>query len=215
MAAGNNCTFDRQHFLNPLSCTPTGCRRRSLTGRGRRHGRYLGIITTTFPSHKFACCGIRFILPRQRWQHLPRQLCPQVLVKAGKVPIPPGDEVFQLALPLDAQEKLLDIAVSLRQNHPPPRKSTYSMLMIPDVALDRYHPDAGDVNVPPVEVVALGHGPQDARIDGIGVDNLELGESDPLLEPRRRRDARDHHQLDELLRLECQLPPLGLLQPVL
>jgi hypothetical protein len=215
MAAGNHSTFDRQHLLNPFCCTPVGCRRRRLPGGGRRHGRHLGIIATAFPSHKFGCRGIRLILPRQRRQHLPRQFRPQVLVEAGKVPIPPGDKVLQLALPLDAQEKFLDIAVSPRQNHPPPRKSTYGMLMIADVALDRYHPDAGDVNVPPVEVVALRHGPQDARIDCIGVDNLELGESNPLLEPRRRRDARDHHQLHEFLRLECQLPPLGLLQPVL
>lgn len=111
-------------------------------------------------------------------------------------PIPPGNKVLQLALPLDAQQKL-------------------GVLVVPQLALGRGDTNAGDVDVPTVDVVPLGCVVQDTGVNGVAVDDLDLGEADALLEAGRGGDAGDHHQLDELPGLDGQLPPLRLLQAVL
>jgi hypothetical protein len=82
---------------------------------------------------------------------------------------------------------------------------TYSVLVVPDVALDGRDPHAGNIDIPPIQVVALRLRGNQTSVDGIAVNNLEFGEPDALLETRRGRDARYHHQLDQLLRLDSQL----------
>ena len=72
------------------------------------------------------------------------------------------------------------------------------MLVVSDVPPFRGYVHPGDVHVPPVDEVPLGQGVQHAGVDGVPVDNLHLGEPYPLLEPGGRRDARHHHQLDQL-----------------
>lgn len=86
--------------------------------------------------------------------------------------------------------------------------------MMPDSVLDRADVYARNVHVPAVDVITLGHGVHDARINSIAVDNLNLRESNALLEARRSFDARNHHELDELLAFVGQLATLGLFKPV-
>lgn len=94
-------------------------------------------------------------------------------------------------------------------------ETTNSVHMLAPVPLYGDEADAGDVDIPAIQVVTLGHRGDDAAINGICIDDLDLGKPDPFLKPRRRRNPRHHHQLHQLLRLGGQFPPLGLLQPVL
>lgn len=103
--------------------------------------------------------------------------------------------MLQLPFPLDAEQKL-------------------SMLVVAQLALLFRHPDACDVDIPAIDVVALGQVMQNARVDGIGVHDLDFGKPDTLFEARGSRNARYHHELDQLARLDRQLPPFRLLQSV-
>ena len=88
------------------------------------------------------------------------------------------------------------------------------MLVMADVSLDRDDANASDIDIPAIDVVAFRNGIQDARVYGVGVDNFDFGESNALLEARRRADAGYHHELDQLLGLNGQLPALRLLETV-
>lgn len=89
------------------------------------------------------------------------------------------------------------------------------MLVVADVPLDVRYAHACNVDIPAIDVVPLGYGGHDAAVNGVAVDDFELREPYPLLEARRRADARDHHELDQLLRLEGELAALRLLEAVL
>ena len=88
------------------------------------------------------------------------------------------------------------------------------MLMIANIALDRCSAHAGHVDVPAVDKIAFGHRAQDPGVNGVTVHNFQLRKANALFKTRGRSHARDHHQLDELLSLEGQLPALGLLEPI-
>lgn len=113
-----------------------------------------------------------------------------------EVAISPPDEMLELALPLDPEEEL-------------------GMLVVSNVALDRGDTDSGNVDVPAIDVVSFGESVHDACIDGVAVDDLDLGEADTLFKSGRSTDSRDHHQLDELLGLDGELAALGLFETVL
>ncbi len=91
---------------------------------------------------------------------------------------------------------------------------TYGVLVISDVPLDVYEADGGNIDVPPVEVVTLRQGVHNARVDGVAVHELNLGEPDALLEAGRGPDPGNHHELDELLAFYRQFPPLGFFQSI-
>lgn len=59
---------------------------------------------------------------------------------------------------------------------------TYRMLVVPDVPLHGSHTHTGDINVPVVKVVSLRHSVHHPGIDGIAVDDLDLGEPYALFE---------------------------------
>jgi len=92
---------------------------------------------------------------------------------------------------------------------------TDRMLLCPHILSRRLEAHSGKVNVPAINVVAFWHGVHYARVDGVTVNEFNLGEPDPLLESGRCLDARNDHQLDELPALDGQLAPLGLLESVL
>ena len=85
------------------------------------------------------------------------------------------------------------------------------MLVVPDFPLDGDDPDTSNVDIPSVQVVALGECGENPAINRVGIDDLEFGEPNPLLESRGRGNSRHHHQLNHLRSLGGQLPPLGLL----
>lgn len=49
----------------------------------------------------------------------------------------------------------------------------------------------------------------------LSVDDFHFCKANSLLVARRGRNTGDHHELDQLLGLECQFPSLGLLEAVL
>ena len=61
---------------------------------------------------------------------------------------------------------------------------TNRMLVLPDIPPHGEYPNGSQVDVPAVDKVALGHCMHDAGVDGVAVNELDLGESDPLLKPR-------------------------------
>lgn len=89
------------------------------------------------------------------------------------------------------------------------------MLVRSNLALHIDDPYTSHVYIPAIDVIPLRLTMQHAGVNSIAIDHLQFREPDPLLEARRSRDARDHHKLDELLRLPRQLPTLSLLQAVL
>ncbi len=54
--------------------------------------------------------------------------------------------------------------------------------MISDVPLDGRYADPCDIDVPPVDIIALGKRGEDTRVDCVPVHDLELGEADALFE---------------------------------
>lgn len=96
----------------------------------------------------------------------------------------------------------------------PARNLTYGVLVVSDVAFDGRYPDAGDINIPAVDIVPLGQGRYDPGVDGVAVHDLEFRKPYAFFKSRGCPDAGHHHQLDQLLGLDGQLPPLGFLQPV-
>lgn len=56
------------------------------------------------------------------------------------------------------------------------------MLVVPDGMLDVGDTNTSDIDVPPVDVVALGQGVHYPGLDGIAVDDFNLLEPDALLE---------------------------------
>lgn len=76
------------------------------------------------------------------------------------------------------------------------------MLMRPNVPPDFCHAHTSHVHVPTIDVITLGLRMKNPGVDGVPIHDLHLREANPLLEPRRGGDARDHHQLHELLTLE-------------
>lgn len=88
------------------------------------------------------------------------------------------------------------------------------MLVVADVTLDGDDAHSGHVDVPAVDKVAFGHGAQDTGIDGIAVDDFELGESDPLFKARGCAHTRYHHEFNKLLGLHGQLATLGFFEAV-
>lgn len=74
--------------------------------------------------------------------------------------------------------------------------------------------NGSDVHIPAIDVVALRQGMHDARVDGIAVDDLDLGKAYPLLKAGRSLATGHHHQLNELLTFYSQLAPLGLFESV-
>ena len=87
--------------------------------------------------------------------------------------------------------------------------------MIANGPLESDGPHTGDVDIPAVDLVAVGRVDQKTLLVGASLDHLNLGEADALFVTGRGRNARDHHQLDHLLALGRQLPALGLLETVL
>lgn len=85
--------------------------------------------------------------------------------------------MLELSLLLDAQDKL-------------------GVLMGANLALGGNNADTGHIDIPPIDVVALWHAVQDTRINGVAVDDFDLGKADALLEPGRCADTGDHHELD-------------------
>lgn len=73
---------------------------------------------------------------------------------------------------------------------------------------------ARDVDIPAIDVVTLGQGMHNARVDGVAVDDCHLGEPNAFLKAGRGLDAGNHHEFGELLALEGQLAPLRLLETV-
>lgn len=86
--------------------------------------------------------------------------------------------------------------------------------MVPDVALDRCDTDCGNIYVPVIDIVAFWHRVHDPRVDSIAVNDFDFGESDALFESGGCADSRDHHEFDELLRLDGKLPALCLFEAV-
>lgn len=72
--------------------------------------------------------------------------------------------MLQLSLLLDAQDKL-------------------GMLVLSDRVLDLGNSHAGDINVPAIDIVALGQRVHHTSIDGIAVHDLNFGESNALFKP--------------------------------
>jgi hypothetical protein len=117
-------------------------------------------------------------------------------MKPVEVAIPAGDEMLKLALLLDPQDKLRVLLAS--ENSP-----------------DGRHPHTRNVDVPAIDVIALGDVELNPRVYSVGVDYFELGETDALFETGRCSYPRNHHQLDQLPSLNRQLASLGFLEPVL
>lgn len=88
------------------------------------------------------------------------------------------------------------------------------MLVVSNSMLDGADVHTGHVDIPAVDVVALRQGMHEARVDGVAVDDLNLGEADTLLKARGSLDARHHHQLDELLAFCCELPTFGFFESI-
>lgn len=86
--------------------------------------------------------------------------------------------------------------------------------MVAEVPFHRCGPDTGNVDVPAVDGMAAGCIHCEALLVGLPVYNFHLCKAYPLLVAGRGRDAGNHHEFDQLLGLERQLPPLCLLQPV-
>lgn len=82
------------------------------------------------------------------------------------------------------------------------REMAYSVLVVPDVALNRRDPDASDIDIPAIQIVSLWLGGYEPSIDSVAVDDLEFREPDALFKAGRCWNARHHHQLNELLRLD-------------
>lgn len=103
--------------------------------------------------------------------------------------------MFQLALPLNSENEL-------------------GVLVVSDVALDRSDANAGYIYVPAVDVVSFRECVHNAPVDGVAIYNFDFRKLDALFEPGRGGNAGNHHQLNQLLRLDGQLPPLRFLQTV-
>lgn len=113
--------------------------------------------------------------------------------------VPPPHREIRLPLATDAQYE-------------------FRVNVIPDGPLDAGLAHARHVDVPAVDPVAFGRVRHQSTLLGFPVraaGSLDLIEGDPLLVPGGGRDARVHHQLDDLLGFERQLPSLRFFQPVL
>ena len=133
-------------------------------------------------------------------------------MQPSKVTVSPSNIMFCRAFPPDSEQKFLGPIVSKKQlvglsiSVP-----THSMLVVPDLPLDGDDTDTSNVNIPPVQVVTLGECGENPGINRVGIDDLEFGKPNPLFESRGRGNSRHHHQLNQLLSLDSQFPPLGLL----
>lgn len=56
------------------------------------------------------------------------------------------------------------------------------MLVVPDGVLNRANVDTCDIDVPAVDVVALGKCVHDTGVDGVAINDLDFREADALLE---------------------------------
>lgn len=83
------------------------------------------------------------------------------------------------------------------------------MRMISDVSLNTCRSYTCDVDIPSIDVVALGYIQRQTLIICPSVNDLHLGESNALFISRCGRYPRDHHQFYELLSLHGKLAPLG------
>lgn len=116
-------------------------------------------------------------------------------MKSTKIAISPADIVLELAFLFDTEQE-------------------FSVFVLPDLPLDGDDAHASNVYIPAIDVIAFGHRMQQPGINGVAVDNLNLGKSNSLFESRRRSYSRNHHQLNELLSLDGKLSTLGFLESV-
>jgi hypothetical protein len=86
----------------------------------------------------------------------------------------------------------------------------YRVCMIPKVLLYRRGPHSRYVNVPAIYGMPAGRIHGKASLVRSSIHDLHLCEAYPLLVARCGRNTRDHHELNQLVRFECQFPPLCL-----
>lgn len=91
---------------------------------------------------------------------------------------------------------------------------THSVLMIPYVPLDGRRPDASNIDIPPIDLMALGNIYHQTLLVRTSIHDLHLREPDPLFVAGSRWYTRHHHELHELLGLCCQLLSLRLFESV-
>lgn len=76
-------------------------------------------------------------------------------MKSAKVSIPPSDKVLQLALLLDTKQEL-------------------GVFVLPDLPLDSHDAHTSDIDIPPIDVVALGYTMHYTSLNSVAVHNLNL-----------------------------------------
>ena len=88
------------------------------------------------------------------------------------------------------------------------------MGVIPEVLLHRCGSHARDIDIPAIDEMPTWRVHGETSFVRLPVYDFHLCKSNSLLVARGSGNARDHHELDQLLCLECQFPAFGLLQPI-
>jgi hypothetical protein len=135
-------------------------------------------------------------------------------MQSAEIAVSASNKVLKLTLSLHAEQEFLDMVSTTGQSGRLYTCPTYSMLVISNIPLHGRHPYAGNIYIPAIDVMSLWDGVYYACVDSIAVNNLDFRESDPLFEPRRRPDARYHHQFDKFLAFYGKFPALGLFKSV-